>query len=146
MKKSIWLELCCALIILLFAYVSISKFINYPTFFNAMKTQPFPNWMGKIIAITLPATELIIAILLFFDRTRRSALWTSTILMSAFTIYAGLFAFKIIEKKPCICGGIMERLTWEDHFYINLFFTAICLIGLWLQKHKTNDKAEVSIA
>lgn len=146
MKKSIWLELCCALIILLFAYVSVSKFINYPVFFDAMKTQPFPDWLGGFIAFSLPATELLIAGLLCFDRTRRGALLASTVLMSAFTIYAGLFAFKIIEKKPCICGGIMERLTWEDHFYINLSFTAISIIGLWLEKHKTNHKAKISIA
>ncbi|MBH2003265.1 MAG: hypothetical protein I8H66_01115 [Sphingobacteriia bacterium] len=146
MKKSIWLELCCALLILLFAYVSISKFINYPVFFDAMKTQPFPDWMGWFIASTLPAAELLIAGLLFFDRTRRPALKVALSLMVAFTIYAALFAFNIIAKKPCICGGIMEKLTWENHFYINLFFTAISMIGLWLEKHKTNHKAEISIA
>jgi putative oxidoreductase len=56
--------------------------------------------------------------------------------MSAFTTYAGLFAFEIIAKKPCVCGGIMSKLTWIDHFYVNLFFTGVCVAGLVLEQKK----------
>jgi putative oxidoreductase len=54
--------------------------------------------------------------------------------MAIFTIYSSLFALSIISKKPCLCGGIMEQISWENQFYINMIFTAISIAGLKLEK------------
>ncbi len=130
MKQSLWLELCCGLLILLFLYVGISKLRDYSFFFAAMAKQPLPYWLGRLIAITLPFIEIIVSLLLFINYTRRIAFITSTFLMLAFTIYAFPFAFHLTRRLPCLCGGIFESLSWKSHFYVNLLFSLVSITGL----------------
>ena len=120
--KNIISILSCSLLILLFSYTAISKFIDMNGFAYDMHNQPFPRWLSTILIYALPPIELLIALLLLFDKTRYTGLWAAGILMGLFTVYTCLVLLKVFYKVPCSCGGVIKRLSWKQHLFFNLFF------------------------
>jgi putative oxidoreductase len=35
---------------------------------------------------------------------------------------------------PCSCGGVIRKLTWPQHLVLNLFYVALSVLGLILQR------------
>ena len=66
----IFIIVITAILVLLWAYSSISKFLDLPRFRRGLKSQVFPKWMGEVLFWTLPATELILIALLWLPDTR----------------------------------------------------------------------------
>ena len=134
MKKSLFLDIICCLLIALFFYAALSKWVNFDTFQGDMGKQPLPSWFTRLLIWLLPPIEIVIAFLLMFDRTKLVALLASLVLMGAFTVYTAAAIFNVFPSRPCGCGGIIRELSWTQHFYFNLFFVAISFIGISLQK------------
>lgn len=134
MKRQTALEIICALLVLLFLYTGLSKFLNFHTFKSDMHNQPFPGWMAQIIIYTLPSLECILATLLCFEKTRNAGLWGSLIVMLLFTFYTALVLFRFFPRVPCGCGGIIRSLTWTQHLLVNILFTTLSATGLLLNK------------
>ncbi len=61
MKRKIVIEILSSLLILLFVYTSVSKWLDFQTFIGQMNNQPLPNWMTPALIWTLPAVEIIIS-------------------------------------------------------------------------------------
>lgn len=104
------------------------------TFLYEMHNQPFPRWFAGIFIWILPFTEIVIVLLLLFNRTRLNGLRLAFSLMLLFTIYTTLILSGVFHRLPCSCGGVIKYLTWGQHFIFNLFFTAICLTGMIFQR------------
>jgi hypothetical protein len=143
MKKNIALEIICFLLILLFVYTAVSKFINFDNFSKYVITQtPLLRPIARFMAIAIPATELIASCLLLIPRFRIIGLYISFTLMAAFTgyvVYALYFAF----KTPCACGGIIREMSWRQHLILNSAFTIAAFIAIRLHKNsKTNSGAD----
>lgn len=134
MKRKIIIEIISSLLILLFLYASVSKWLAFKTFIGDMNNQPFPNWMTPYLVIIIPVLEVLIAIGLIFEKTRVPALYASFVLMMAFTIYTVAVLSHAFKYIPCSCGGVIKKLTWPQHLFFNLFFVAISLLGIWLKK------------
>jgi hypothetical protein len=134
MKRKIIIEIISSLLILLFLYASVSKWLAFKTFIGDMNNQPFPNWMTPYLVIIIPVLEVLIAIGLIFEKTRVPALYASFVLMMAFTIYTVAVLSHAFKYVPCSCGGVIKKLTWPQHLFFNLFFVAISLLGIWLKK------------
>jgi len=131
MKRSQYIDLICMLLILLFGYASTSKLVEYDTFRLQLGQSPFISSFAPILTWAVPAVELLAVTLLIPARTRLSGLYISLFLMTLFSayIYAMLhYSFYI----PCSCGGILEKLDWKDHLYLNLGFLALILTGIYL--------------
>jgi putative oxidoreductase len=139
MKKTFSLESICALMIILFLYASISKYVAWGRFIYDMHNQPFPHWMADSLIYVLPPIEIIIAIGLVFSRTRLAALYSSLILMSLFTLYTALVLTHVFHRVPCSCGGIIKYLSWKQHLAFNLFFVGIAYAGIRLMKSSNID-------
>jgi putative oxidoreductase len=137
MKRKIVIEVLSSLLILLFVYASISKWLDFKTFIGQMNNQPFPNWMTPALVWTIPVLEIIISVLLMFDKTQLIGFWTSLVLMLLFTIYAVLILAKVFGRVPCSCGGVIDKLTWEQHLLFNLFFVGVALTGIILKRKKS---------
>lgn len=134
MKRKIIIEIISSLLILLFLYASVSKWLAFKTFIGDMNNQPFPNWMTPYLVTIIPVAEVLIAVGLIFEKTRVPALYASLVLMMAFTIYTVTVLAHLFKYVPCSCGGVIKKLTWPQHLFFNLFFVAISILGIWLKK------------
>ena len=135
-KRQVTLEAIAALLILLFLYAGISKFLDFDRFIGEMNNQPFPNSWTPLLVWTIPSIEIVIAIALIFERTRLPGLIASFILMTLFTVYTGSVLLHFFAYVPCSCGGVIRKLSWPQHMVFNLFFVALSALGIVLQRRK----------
>jgi putative oxidoreductase len=136
-KKQVMLECISALLILLFLYASVSKFLDFKTFIKEMNNQPLPNSWTPFLVWFIPCSEILFSIALIFERTRLLGLYGSLVLMGLFTIYAILILVHVFPYIPCSCGGVIKRLTWRQHLVLNLFFVTLSIIGVITQRRKS---------
>jgi uncharacterized membrane protein YphA (DoxX/SURF4 family) len=139
MKKNILIETICFLLILLFMYTAVSKFINFDNFSTFVVNQtPLLRPFAKVAAILIPTLELIAVGLLLVPQFRKWGLYVSFVLMAAFTIYV-LYALFFAPKVPCACGGIIRQMSWKQHLVFNIAFTLAALAGIWIQKRQNSN-------
>jgi hypothetical protein len=132
-KRQLLLEIFATLLILLFLYASLSKFLDFRTFIKEMNNQPLPNSWTPFLVWFIPCLEIFLSITLVLERTRLMGFYGSLILMSLFTIYTAVILLHFFSYIPCSCGGIIKRLSWRQHLIFNLFFIAVSLGGIILQ-------------
>ncbi|HEY4064972.1 MAG TPA: MauE/DoxX family redox-associated membrane protein [Puia sp.] len=142
MKREIIINLLASVLIFLFLYTFVSKFINYHEFKDSMLGQPLPTWMKPFLLYGLPAAEVVTALLLAAPVTRRIGFVGSLVLMTGFTIYVGMGAAHLFNEVPCSCGGIFTHMSWTNHFYINIGFVLIALFGFLFSNAKISSKAK----
>lgn len=130
-KKSLWIELICSLLLLLFSYAGISKLTDYHTFSGQLAKSPYLEPYASTIAWLLPVTECLIVLLLLYSKTRLAALFASFALMLAFTIYIYMM-LHYSYYVPCSCGGVLAIMSWDQHFWFNVVFTLLALAGIYL--------------
>jgi hypothetical protein len=141
MKRSTWVEIIVALFILLFTYTALNKLIDWFHFKNVLYGAPLIGNKAPFVSRAVPIVELCVSLLLFIPRTRRLGLWGSLALMIVFTAYIGYMLF-ISSALPCRCGGVLEQMTWNQHFYFNIFFLLLAILGLWLGKKSRNNSTQ----
>ena len=133
-KRQVVLESISALLIMLFLYASISKFLDFQRFIGEMNNQPLPNSWTPFLVLTVPSFEIAISLALIFERTRMVGLIASLVLMTLFTIYTAVILLHFFDYVPCSCGGVIRKLSWPQHLVFNLFFVALSVIGIILQR------------
>lgn len=129
MKKNLIVESSCMLLIALFGYAAVSKLTDYTTFKLQLGQSPFIEHFAPLLTWAMPAIELIAVSLLLFNRSKLAGLYLSLFLMTLFSayIYAMLHYSYYI---PCSCGGVLEKLDWKAHLWLNLGFTILCISGI----------------
>jgi putative oxidoreductase len=135
-KKQLIIEGIAALLILLFLYASVSKFLDFKTFTGEMRNQPLPRSWIPFLIWGIPFLEIAISGALLFEYTRLLAFYVSFILMILFTIYTAAILLHFFPRIPCSCGGVIRKLTWQQHLVLNLFFVALSALGIRLQRSK----------
>lgn len=112
------------LLIFLFTYASISKLMDLGQFEGQLKQISLLQNFAGFISVFLPILELLTALCLIFDHTLLVGLIIASLLMTEFTIYIGaILVFS--SDLPCSCGGVIEQMTWKEHFVFNLFFMVL---------------------
>lgn len=124
-------EVISALFILLFLYTAISKSFQLDTTINVIKRAPYGSRYADSLAWLVVVIEYAVVILLFLPSTNKIGLYSSITLMLAFTVYIGYMKL-FIPKLPCSCGGVISKMTWNQHLVFNLLFTILALIGVIL--------------
>lgn len=135
MKKEFAIEICIALIVLLFAYTGVSKFLDYDKFVFQMRLAPLPLMinLAPVLGVVMPVIELLIAIALLFNQTRLKALYATVVLLISFELYiSGMMLTG--RHLPCTCGGIISKMGWGQHLLFNLVFILISLATINLIK------------
>ncbi|HEY4109070.1 MauE/DoxX family redox-associated membrane protein [Puia sp.] len=135
-KRQVLLECVSALLILLFVYASLSKFLDFHTFYKEMNNQPLPDSWTPFLVWFIPLMEIGISVSLIFERTRLLGFYGALVVMGLFTIYTGIVLMHFFPYVPCSCGGVIKRLTWTQHLILNLFFVAISIVGVVIQTRK----------
>ncbi|MRG49028.1 hypothetical protein GFS24_28220 [Chitinophaga sp. SYP-B3965] len=129
--SKIIIELIVALLIVLWIYTGLNKMLDYATFKTQLGRSPFIQPLAGFIAITLPTGELLLSGLLIFKKTRKLALYLSFGLMLLFTGYIWIM-LNYAYDLPCSCGGVLAKLSWNDHLIFNSGFTILSLLGIIL--------------
>ncbi|MEP0713605.1 MauE/DoxX family redox-associated membrane protein [Algoriphagus sp.] len=118
------------LLILLWTYTGLDKLIRFETSRKAFHNQTFPAELAEILAYAVPSIELLIALLLLFSVCRWWGYLSSILLLTVFTTYVGLIWVGAFPRVPCNCAGILESLGWAEHFWMNLGFIGVGILGL----------------
>lgn len=123
------------LIFILLFYSAVSKIIGYDLFVNNLDKSPFFKGINtSIIAIGVIGLEILIPILLFFNSTNKAAYLLSFSLFSLFTGYI-IMMFLFSPYLPCSCGGLIEKLSWEQHIYLNIVFIILSAALFFIEKN-----------
>lgn len=124
------IEIIAALFILLFVYTATSKFLSHRIFVITLSESPLLSFASGFIAWAIPALEILISVVLFMPSHRRAGLIASLILMIVFTIYIA-YMLMTSSNLPCSCGGIVSKLSWRQHLWLNVFLAALAATGLY---------------
>ena len=135
MKSNITIEIICFLLILLFVYAALSKLFDYSSFKYQVHISPFLSSFSNFAWI-IPAVELMTTVLLIFNTWRMIGLYASFFIMLSFTVYITLMLL-FAEHLPCSCGGVLRKLSWQQHLVFNIFFLNIAIAGIVFQKKQT---------
>ncbi len=123
------------LFIVLFVYAATSKLLDYETFTVQLSQSPLLSAYVSIIAWAVPGMEIIIAILLMTPRFRTVAFYAAFLLMVMFTAYI-FIVLNFSDFIPCSCGGVLEKLSWSQHFIFNLVFILLAAFAILIGQKK----------
>jgi len=135
MKKEFAIEICIALIVLLFAYTGVSKVLDYDKFVFQMRLAPLPLMitLAPVLGVVMPVIELLIAMALLFNQTRLKALYATIGLLISFELYiSGMMLTG--RHLPCTCGGIISKMGWGQHLLFNMLFILLSITTIYLIK------------
>ena len=146
--KGIFITLNVVLFLLLILWIPVvlDKAMHFSSFKFGILNQPFSDRLGYFLIYTLPVLELVTVFALVFERFRREGLILSVTLMAGFTGYIGIALLGTWEKLPCGCGSVISGMSWTQHFFFNLFFLALSILGLYLWYTLRGKGAESEIA
>ncbi|WP_077416150.1 MauE/DoxX family redox-associated membrane protein [Chryseobacterium sp. JV274] len=137
--------------IVLFVYASVSKLFEFERFQIQLAQSPLLSAYAGFVSYSVIMIEWIAFILLLVPICRRSGLYLSLFLMSAFTAYIFII-LNYSDFVPCSCGGILEKLGWTEHLVFNAICVLLIIITLFLieknipvRKSKTALTASTSI-
>lgn len=118
------------ILIVLFIYTGVSKFIGYYLFLSQLSDIIFLQKMAGFISIFIPLIEIAAGIALAFQKTEIIGWWLCAVLLSGFSIYVSMMLL-FAPHLPCSCGGIIAALSWTQHLIINILLGFICWIKLY---------------
>ena len=130
------------LLILLWVYAAVSKLIDFRHFKYEMHNQALLPFVQELLIYLLPPAEIIVALLLMFEKWTIWGLYCSALLLTLFTIYISMTLVHFFKYVPCSCGGILEHMGWTPHLFFNLFFLLITLTTLYITKKERSVVAD----
>lgn len=139
--KATVLQVISAAFILLWIYTAGSKLSSFENYRLEMQHQVFSPMVSEILIYIIPAVEILAALLLLFQKTNKTGMIFSALLMTAFTIYIVLIISGYFPKVPCSCGGVIRVLGWKAHLAFNLIFLSAAILTLYnTPKREVSDK------
>ncbi|TDQ10276.1 MauE/DoxX family redox-associated membrane protein [Pedobacter metabolipauper] len=138
-RKETIVSIISSLYILLFLYAATSKLADYQNFKIQIAKTPIISDFSMVLPWLVPTVEIIISILLIFSRTVLVGLYASLALMTTFTVYIySILHFS--DVIPCSCGGVLQKMNWDQHLVFNIFFILLTIIGILLQPSTKQNK------
>jgi uncharacterized membrane protein YphA (DoxX/SURF4 family) len=124
-------EFIAYLFVLLFIYAAVSKLLDFENFRVQLGQSPMLGAYAEFIIWAVPLLEILVAVALSIGRYRRTALLASYTLMVMFTVYI----YTILNYSsfvPCSCGGVLEKMSWNEHLIFNIVFIVLALLGVFI--------------
>jgi len=131
------------LFFLLWLYAGINKMMD-PEFESQLMLSPYLERYSGFVEITLPWAEIIIAMILVVgmlldDRILLFGLYVSFFLIFLFTAYIYSMLY-YSHFTACSCGGILNKLSWNDHLIFNIGFTLLAILAILLIPNKNQQR------
>lgn len=137
-QQAVAIEIICYLHIFLFCYAAISKILDFENFQVQVAQSPMLTAYTGPITVMIPIIEILLALLLALPKFRNSALLASYGLMIMFSTYIFII-LNYSPYVPCSCGGILEKMDWNQHLIFNLVVASFALVGAYLSLGKLPD-------
>lgn len=137
--KSNFVLIISFLTALLFIYAASSKLIDFENFRIQLGQSPLLSAFAGWVAILVPVIEILIAMVLFTPKFRFFGLLSAFALLIMFTIYIYII-LNFSAYIPCSCGGILEKMTWNQHLIFNLIFVAILAVAVIYEPIKHTNR------
>jgi putative oxidoreductase len=128
------INLVSFLFITMFTYAAVSKWLTFNVFVYQINKQPFDHKFMPFLIWGIPISEIVVSVLMMFEKTRTSGLKIATGMMIVFTGYIVLIKMNFFDKIPCSCGGAITQLTWTQHLIFNLFFVLAGVLAILVMK------------
>lgn len=142
MKKETAIRILSSLLILLFTYAALSKLADHAVFQDELRKFPGINISPAFFSWLIPASELVVVILLIIPKLNFYGLYAGLSLLVLFTIFL-ILMISFDKHLPCACGGVISKLTWSEHVVFNLFF--ILLSITCIRFHKRIHRQQINI-
>lgn len=126
--KNIVVAVVSYLYVLLFVYAAVSKLLDFENFQVQLGQSPLLSAFAGYVAWLVPAVEILISLLLVIPRFRKIGLLASYILMIMFTAYIYII-LNYSSFIPCSCGGVLEKMSWNEHLIFNVVFVLFAGLG-----------------
>ncbi|WP_394355229.1 MauE/DoxX family redox-associated membrane protein [Pedobacter roseus] len=130
-KNTLLISVISAMLIMLWVYTAISKLTDLDSFQRQLYKQHLNRRLMDTMLWFLPVAEICNSMLLIWRKTQFWGMVFSSFLMTVFTGYISLVLLGFFEKVPCSCGGILKNLSWTAHFWFNVTFLLLSLIGTY---------------
>lgn len=130
-RKEILIDIVSALFVVLFTYAAVTKLIDYGKFRVQIGQSSLLTAFAGTVAWLVPAVEIMVAAMLTVLRFRLLGLYASFGLMVMFTAYIVAIT-RFSEYVPCSCGGVLEKLSWNEHLVFNVVFVALGFVAIIL--------------
>lgn len=143
--KNTFILVSSYLFVFLFLYAAISKFLDFETFTVQLAQSPLLSAYAGIIAWAVPGIEIGIALLLVIERFRLFALYAAFTLMVMFTAYIYII-LNFSDFVPCSCGGVLEKLSWTQHLFFNIFFIILAGVAVFFADRYSAKKTLLLLA
>jgi uncharacterized membrane protein YphA (DoxX/SURF4 family) len=121
---------------MLFVYAATSKLLDYQNFTIQLGQSPLLSPFAGILAWAVPGLELVISLFLLLPKYRLAALFASFSLMAMFTAYIYII-LNYSAFIPCSCGGVLEKMTWDQHLLFNIAFIILAALAVLLYPDRT---------
>jgi hypothetical protein len=128
-RREVFIDLVSVAFVVLFVYAAVSKLIGYDKFRLQLGQSPVLTAFAGLAVWFVPAFELLIAFLLTRLRFRLIGLYASFTLMVMFTAYIVVIT-RFSDYVPCSCGGVLERLSWNQHLVFNGVFVVLGFVAI----------------
>ena len=132
MRKTMLVDIISIFLIILFIYAATSKLLDHQKFRVQLGQSPLLTEFAGVVVWTIPLLEILVAFLLATQRWRIIGLYASFTLMAMFSAYIVAIT-RFSEYIPCSCGGILDRLSWNDHLLFNFIFIVLSVAGILLE-------------
>lgn len=137
-RSNLIIEISTSPYILIFVYAALSKLLDFEKFRLEIGKSPLLTEYATVIAWGVPSIEILISFLLLFKKTKKFAMFMALSLMVSFTAYL-LLVLHFIDYIPCSCGGILEKLGWNEHLVFNMTFIFLAIISIYMNNQFTDN-------
>lgn len=124
------------ILISVWTYTGLDKFLRFKQSQKAFFNQPMPNELEAVLSYAIPGIELLLALLLLFSMTRWWGYLGSILLLTVFITYVGLIWVGAFPRVPCNCAGIIESMGWAAHFWMNFGLIGVAVFGIWSERRE----------
>lgn len=137
-KKQLLADIISAMYIALFLYAAASKVLDFENFQVQLGKSPVLNFIASPTAYFIPSIEIIIAIGLMVKKSQYLSLYAAFSLMVIFSTYI-MAILKFGSYIPCSCGGILQDMTWTQHFWFNVAFVLLGAVAILIYQNREKD-------
>ncbi|MBT1711937.1 hypothetical protein KK062_27085 [Fulvivirgaceae bacterium PWU5] len=133
MKKETIVDIIGYLFIIVFVYTGVAKLTDIPNFERQLQDSPVLRDISWPVAIVVPLLEIGIAVLIAIPKAKLRGLFMATSLMIIFTLYI-IIITQFASHIPCACSGVLQSMTWTQHFIFNIVFLILGIIAMTIHK------------
>jgi hypothetical protein len=129
-KQKKWIAASSQILFLtLFSYSGLSKALHFQSFYWDVSSSPLfrPEEAG-IIARAVVSIELLVPLMICFDKTRGIGLYLALFMMVGFSTYL-IVLFFFFDSRPCGCGGVFGSLDYPTHIILDLAIIFVAIVG-----------------